>query len=129
MRERLRYLNRVIGEHALELSISEEEFERLQRELRRHSDPARRPIELSGRSLVRIFNDGSFERGGRFYGGWWQGVPQHYRMHITIDGEPTVEADYSAIHPRLLYAREGMDCCGDPYDVGLDPRHRSWVKH
>ena len=42
------------------------------------------------RTVRRIFNNGSFEEGGRFYGGWWERVPSRYRPQITIDGMPTV---------------------------------------
>ena len=31
------------------------------------------------------------------------------RRHITINGEPTIEIDYVALHPVLLYARQGID--------------------
>ena len=53
------------------------------------------------RTVRRIFNNGSFDEGGRFYGGWWERVPSRYRSHITIDGMPTVEMNYAAIQPRL----------------------------
>ncbi len=47
----------------------------------------------------RIFNEGSFEKGGRFYGGWWMSLKEEDRKHITINGEPTIEIDYVALHP------------------------------
>ena len=126
MRESVRYINAVIGEHYIELAISGDKFLDLQNKLASKNNG--RALELTRRCLYRVFNDGRFDRGGRFYGGWWQEVPSEYRSFITIDGAPTIEADYSAIHPRLLYAREGLDCPGDPYDLGLDPRHREQVK-
>ena len=80
------------------------------------------------RTVRQIFNNGSFEEGGRFYGGWWERVPSRYRPHITIDGMPTVEMDYSAIQPRLLLAGRGVELDGDPYDIGIDDRFRPLVK-
>ena len=80
------------------------------------------------RTVRRIFNNGSFEEGGRFYGGWWERIPSRYRPHITIDGMPTVEMDYSAIQPRLLLAERGVELDGDPYDIGIDDRFRPLVK-
>ncbi len=80
------------------------------------------------RTVRRIFNNGSFEEGGRFYGGWWERIPSRYRPHITIDGMPTVEMDYSAIQPRLLLAERGVELDGDPYDIGIDERFRPLVK-
>ena len=57
----------------------------------------------------RIFNRGSFEYGGRFWGGWWQGCPKEWRKQIHIDDNPTCEIDYSGLHVVMLYAREGHD--------------------
>ena len=80
------------------------------------------------RKLHRVFNNSTFEDGGRFYGGWWQGIPSRLRPFITINGKETVELDYSSIHPRMLYAHIGMECPDDPYDVGLDPKYRDLIK-
>ena len=80
------------------------------------------------RTVYRVFNNGSFDQGGRFYGGWWQQIPSGLRKHITIDGQWTIELDYSALHPRLIYAERGIQYEGDPYDVGLDESLRPLVK-
>jgi hypothetical protein len=77
-------------------------------------------IDRSRKSLHRVFNNSSFEHGGRFYGGWWQEMPKEIRKHITIDGEGTVEMDYSGMHLRMLYARKGIDYIGDPYAIRTD---------
>ncbi len=70
--------------------------------------------------LRRIFARGSFAMGGRFYGGWWQFIPSEYRRYITINGLPTVEVDYSELHPRLMYLQAGLPIPeGDLYDLGL----------
>jgi hypothetical protein len=71
-------------------------------------------------SLYRVFNDGSWGRGGRFYGGWWQSLPKAVRQTITINGEPTVELDFKALHPRLLYhlAKQPVPADVDPYAMG-----------
>lgn len=61
-------------------------------------------LDFSNRTVRRIFSESSFHSGGRFYGGWWQGVPSEYRKHIEIDGTVTVELDYSTLQPRILYA-------------------------
>ena len=55
------------------------------------------------KTLYRVFNDGRFDRGGRFYGGWWINAKKAHRSQITINGQPTVELDYSAHHLRLCY--------------------------
>ena len=73
--------------------------------------------EYSGQStdLYRIFNNGSFEEGGRFYGGWWQHAKKHLRLDITLNGQPTVEADFKGLHPAILFARAGLAIPPDPY--------------
>jgi hypothetical protein len=77
----------------------------------------------------RVFNNGSWEDGGRFYGGWWQGVPSEYRKHIQIEGKITVEWDYSSIHPTILYTKEGHPAPSDAYDIpDWDIRHRKLIK-
>lgn len=68
----------------------------------------RSPLNMDKNTLVRIFCNGSFEQGGRFYRGWWQAVPSKYRAFIAIDDKPTIEIDYSGIHINLLYIREGL---------------------
>jgi hypothetical protein len=60
----------------------------------------------------------NFDQNGRLY---TEGVFRHQefsekdRKHIRINGEPTVELDYSGLHPRLLYALEGIQYNEDPY--------------
>ena len=65
-------------------------------------------IDYFRNRLCRVFNE-NFSRGGRFYQGWWQGIPSELRCYITIDGEPTSELDYSGQHLLLLYALKGEE--------------------
>jgi len=67
--------------------------------------------------IYRRFSDAEQTAGGRFYGGWWQQVPRAVRRWICIDGDETVELDFKAQHPTLLYARKGLALMGDPYAV------------
>lgn len=64
----------------------------------------------------RIFNNSSFEQGGRIYGWAHYSIPKHQRHRIRIKGEPVLEVDYQAMHLRLLYHRKGLD-----YPLHLDP--------
>jgi hypothetical protein len=50
-----------------------------------------------------------FKTGGRIYGGWWERCHSEYRKDIYINGNPTVEVDFSATHPILCYAKEGVN--------------------
>jgi len=69
----------------------------------------------------RIFNRGSFEKGGRFWGGWWQRCPKEWRNRIYINDVATSEIDYSGLHIVMLYAKKGTDYWAsvgeDPYQI------------
>ena len=71
--------------------------------------------------IRRIFSNSSWNKNGRFYGGWWQRIPKKWRSKIYINDMPTIEDDYSSLHPILLYAKKGIDYSklkkGDPYNV------------
>jgi hypothetical protein len=66
----------------------------------------------------RIFNRSSFDKGGRFFGGWWQRCPKERRGRIFINDRATSEIDYSGLHIVMLYAQEGIDYWEE---VGADP--------
>lgn len=66
--------------------------------------------------LTRKFTE-SYERGGRLYGGFWQNMPKVIRAQLLIDSEPTVELDYSRIHPTMIFAEKGLPLDRDPYRV------------
>lgn len=67
--------------------------------------------------LHRVFNRASWKSGGRMYGAFWQSLPKAMRAGLTIDGQAVASADFSAIHPRMLYADRGMEMRGDPYEL------------
>ena len=79
-------------------------------------------LDIRRLQLRRIFSRGSLEQGGRFYGGWWQSLPEIHRPHITINGKTTIEIDFSTIALRILYAQQGIqvDLERDLYDIGLE---------
>ena len=72
-RAKLRKVNSCFLRHWIDLELQDEEFKVLASKL--HSDEHKNPIDFSARTLVRIFSNGSFKEGGRFYRGWWQNVP------------------------------------------------------
>jgi hypothetical protein len=132
MRDNLALINSVLEAHEIGLAVTEQELYALGQRLK--SDPERGPLDFNRRTLRRVFNNGSFDEGGRFYGGWWQQIPNDpqkcmaYRQHITIDGEATVELDYGGLHPRMLYAEIGLTLPDDPYQVGQPVACREVVK-
>lgn len=87
------------------------------------------PFDLHSKSLRRVFNNSSFEMGGRLYGGWWQGIPKRFRVYIRIDGAVTAEVDYSCMHIVMLYAEAGLELEGDAYmPPGFPPSARDKLK-
>ena len=56
----------------------------------------------------RVFHD-TLQGSGRYYSNnGVQTIPKQERQHITINGYETVELDYSAMHPRILYSIEDI---------------------
>ncbi|MEA1830947.1 hypothetical protein U8607_02530 [Methylobacterium durans] len=84
-----------------------------------HSTAGGGPITINtgAFSFRRVFNNGSWNQGGRTYDHWSQLLPAARRAQIAIDGAPVALLDYSAAHPRMLYARAGLVLDGDPYTV------------
>lgn len=101
MRTRLEAINGLLAETLIEMPFDGD----------RHPD-------ITAKRLYRVFNEGRFDRGGRFYGGWWQTQRKSSRSMITIHGEPTVELDYSGLHPSLCYHLSGIEL-----PEGYDPYH------
>lgn len=80
-------------------------------------------------TLRRIFNNSSFDCGGRFYGGRgsYQALAGHdgrdrtHRRELRINGNKTVELDYSGMHFSILALSEGLPIPEDPYRIeGFD---------
>ena len=75
------------------------------------------PYQSGLTSMTRIFSQGSFEKGGRYYS-QIQNLRSVTRPYIYLNGEPTVELDYSSFHPALLYGRINQPIPGgDAYAI------------
>ena len=85
-------------------------------------------IDTTDRRLRRAFNNGRFDHGGRFSGGWWMNLPKAIRReHLRINGKRVASLDYDALYPRLAYAHVGaVPPMGDLY--GCIPGHRKGAK-
>ena len=77
-------------------------------------------FRIKKKSLYRVFNEGSldFDKGGRFYGAFYHQLPESVRNCIKINGNDTIEIDYSGMHLRMLYNQLGIDYRKDPYMIG-----------
>ena len=74
-------------------------------------------IDQNHKFVRRIFYRGSWKLGGRFHGGFWQGINEEQRKGILIDDQRTIEVDYSGMHVSLALALEGKKPSGDPYEL------------
>lgn len=131
MRTALESVNAHLQRQWIDLRITDRELERLHSRMMldyMQGGRERGAIDLTRRTLNRIFNNGDWLQGGRFYGGWWQSVPKEYRRHITINDKRTSEVDYSTLHPALLYAEVGQRLEGDAYSIGARAVPRSLIK-
>ncbi len=120
----LRLSQTFIGMHLPDCAYTEMNDKLVEEEVASWKDDDRiQPVDLSRKSLYRIFNDDDFEAGGRFYGGWWQSVPSRLRKHIHICPrfstypKYTVEIDYSSMQTCIAYACSGIQPPKDAYSV------------
>ena len=126
-RENLKTIHKCFLKHWADLEIKDNEVAALAERINRHEDKL--PIDFSSRTLVRIFSNGSFKEGGRFYRGWWQNVPSEYRKYITLDMKKTCEYDFSQLNPHMLYFAYNKELGSeDAYDRVFDGEHRDLVK-
>ena len=104
MRKNLQRINQALHETALGLWIKDTDYKELNLKLKKDDKSEFSPNE---KYLVRIFNDTGFTFGGRFYHGWWQGIPKELRPYITINHQAVAELDYKHLHPSPMYATVG----------------------
>ena len=132
MEAKVTFLNTQLGLAHIDLAVSNEELELINAKMKKKAieDPTRESyLFLAKKYLQRKFNNGTIEDGGRFYGAWWITIPKEWRKYITINGRPTVELDYTGMHIQMLYAKEGIDKLGDPYEIeGVDDQFRGVTK-
>jgi hypothetical protein len=130
MRANIEVINQKLARTFLNLNVTDDEMTEINRKVRQ--DPENEAVDFTKRHLRRVFNNGNWNDGGRFYGGWWIGLPSKkydYRQHIEIEGKLTDEWDYSSIHPTILYAQEGEPAPEDSYDIpGWDKKYRDLIK-
>ena len=122
-RDNLEYINSELAKHCVSLDLSNINLDALKKELatKRGDQETYRRLYLHRVQLTRIFSRGSLSKGGRFYRGWWQSIPEIHRPHIRIDGKKVIEIDYSGISLRIISAQCGVNLPAevDPYDIGL----------
>ena len=91
--------------------------------LNRHQEKLRNSVisiggyEIPELIFRRIWIGDIYGHGRLYDNGTFQGKSKEMRKKILIDGFPTVTIDLSSLHPRLLYALEGIEVPEDfdPY--------------
>lgn len=116
-REQIKAYNSLLTRTFIDIPTLSEPFIRIKiEEGERTGEDMIVSIGPDNKHVHRVFNGSvtdNFQKGGRFFGGWWLQVPKAYRPLIYINNEPTVEVDYKAIHPNLLLT----DPERDPYNL------------
>lgn len=99
-----------------------EEIKTIEKRLQKiNNENGKHALEIEGKKieteLKAVYCRNDWQSGGRFYTGkgGYQSLNQDERKRITIDGKNTVELDYSAYHPHLIYALKGIQLQNDPY--------------
>jgi len=65
-------------------------------------------VDSQDRRLRRVFTNGSFESGGRLFGGFWQHLKKTERAEgLRIKGEHIITLDYSQMALRIAYGEVG----------------------
>jgi hypothetical protein len=87
-------------------------------------------IDTNNRRLRRIFNNGSFEQGGRLFGGFWQSLGKEKRAGgLIIEDEAITTLDFGQMTPRILYGMARVEpSAGDLYSVPGLEHYRDGVK-
>ena len=117
MRKNLKLINERISNAFIGLCVPDDYLAEIMVKLRSKRSKGRmryrKTLDFGKKSLIRVFNNGSFSDGGRFYGSWYQSIPSADRKYIRIDDEPTCELDFSGMHVKIMYANEGLNVPSD----------------
>jgi hypothetical protein len=117
MRENVENINYIMEQADITLDITDQELRELNVRLNIDNDPYKQAVDFRRKFLHRVFLDRRLDRGGRFYGPWYQNIYKEYRPKIMINGAAVVEVDYSGYHPRILYGLKGLSLPEDPYTL------------
>lgn len=113
---RLASINDMLENHWADLALTDQQLSKELVSIDNERDgEAVQSFDFAARTVYRVFNNGDWEQGGRFYGAWWMACPSRLRRHILIDGKRTVEVDYSGLHAAMLFAEASLDVPDDPY--------------
>jgi hypothetical protein len=128
----LRETNKIINEYYdsihIDLCVTDDELTTIRKQMsnreakkkfEEEQDDVLYDLNFRRKYHHRKFWTEKFDKHGRFYGCWWQGIPKQWRPRITINNKLTAELDYSNMHFALLYDELGISDVGrgDLYDL------------
>ena len=127
MRGVLNKYNELLNKSRLDVcSLEEPYFERVEKKTGKEEKFILTYITGRNHFVRRVFNNASWELGGRFYGGWWQQISKELRPDIMINDKPVVEIDFTAMHIALLQAQVAEKSEPDLVVVkGSEPQQKS----
>lgn len=120
--------------------IDTPDTERLREEVRRiNQHLMKHPFHYTGEHrvnlmqdhVVRIFNNGDWQQGGRLYGYWPMNLASDQRHHLSIDGEPLTDLDFGSCFVALLHVEDGTEFdpeAADPFTISGYEEHRDIIK-
>lgn len=123
LRDCLDQFNMFLSNHSIDLNLTNKQRVNLLSAMAKGSKKDRElglkivKPELYKTSVYRVFNDNTFDHGGRIFGGFWQTIPSAFRPFIIIDSKPTIELDYSGFALRSFYHLRGIEYTDDPYEI------------
>ena len=94
----------------------------MEKKKKKNKKQQQRCVKVTSKAVRAVYHADIPERltYGRIHGGSWQQVPSVFRREILIDGETTVELDYSAQIPHIVAGIQGIALTADPYTLPLD---------
>jgi hypothetical protein len=81
--------------------------------------------------VVRIFNNGDWNQGGRLYGYWPMNLSKGERHYLSIDGEPLADLDFGSCFVALLHVHDGTGFdpdAPDPFLIKGYEEYRDTIK-
>jgi hypothetical protein len=81
--------------------------------------------------IVRIFNNGDWQQGGRLYGYWPMNIRKNERPYLSIDGEPVADLDFGSCFVALLHVHDGTEfdpLAPDPFTINGYENLRDGIK-
>jgi hypothetical protein len=86
-------------------------------------------VQISKKRMIynRVFSDGRYDRGGRYFADATN-IPRWARASLKVNGETVVEADFKSLHLRIAYDLAGYEAPVDCFDVSGTNISRSIYK-